>query len=142
MKRLLLILPAALLIAGPSVALAHSGENHGQNKSEIETRHENEERDDDFVATGSVRKSEDEDENEDENDEHSDNRAGTNLKITTKDNPGQDSTRVSIKLRGLHGSSVAATHSATPSASIKINGPLDQVIEILGKVLDFLKNLI
>jgi len=63
----------------------------------------------------------------------------TEVKIEAQGKLGHPPTRISIHFPTASGS---ATHSATPSASIRIRGPIDQVIQVLANILSFLKNLI
>ncbi len=147
MRKLFLVLPTLLLLATPVAVLAEkdSHENHGSEVSVVAK-----ENDDDHGSKVSLvakdnhgtnlgNRENDEDEgNEIEREDHH-----KNATISANAH-GNQQLKIKIKIKGDNslGSAVSATHSATPSASLKISGPLDQVIDVLNKVLDFLKSLV
>lgn len=151
MKKLLFVLPVVLLITLPSVVFARENEpkRHGVGEAEIHRSNDDHDNGKKLGTLSSSKDDEDEneveieEENEKHKSDHSDNsNGGVRAKIKIEDNSNEDGVKLSIKIHKPNGSTVSATHSATPSASIKISGPIDQVIEMLSKVLDFLKSLI
>ncbi len=156
MKKLLLVLPTLLLLAAPVSALANGdhNDNHGSRVSVIakdnQGNHGGEvsEVAKDNHGTSSVsnqgHKENDQDEGDDKNEEKLEGKEHRSVATAAiRENSSQQlKIKISIKGNNHLGATVSATHSATPSASIKISGPLDQVIQVLSKVLDFLRSLV
>lgn len=159
MKKLLLVLPTLLLLAAPVSALANGDHNdnhgskvsviakdnqgnHGEEVSEVaRDNHGNP-----GVSNQGHKENEQDEDHDDENDNEEKLEGKEHRSVATvaaRENSNQQlKIKISIKGNNHLGSPVSATHSATPSASIKISGPLDQVIQMLSKVLDFLRSLV
>lgn len=156
MKKLLLVLPTLLLIAAPVSALANGDhdDNHGSRVSVIAKDNQGNHgeevsevaRDNHGTpgAFGQGHKENDQDEDEDNNEEKLEGKGHRSVATAAVSGNSNQQLKIKISIRGNNhlGATVSATHSATPSASIKITGPLDQVIQMMSKVLDFLKSLV
>lgn len=143
MKKLLLVLPTLLLLAAPVSVLAEK-DNHSNHGSQVSVVAKDNE-DNHGAQVSQVAKDNhghnDNDENEELNENEGNHHSATseakeklgNLKIKVK---------VDLDNRGHHSATSSATQSATPSAGVKVSGPLDQVIQALEKILSFLKGLL